>query len=116
MMPLIWAGDASQGRAYLEDLRGWFGDAVTSVSTVEQYTVIQSQWDEVFRHGYRHYAKSGFLATLQMTCSMLWSRTRPPYPRRIRRSRSCAWGGRRRTSADGAVPGRRRVRQLRRRR
>jgi FAD/FMN-containing dehydrogenase len=64
MMPLIWAGDPAEGRDYIESLPGWSGGAVVSVSSVESYAALQSQWDEVFCHGRRHYAKAGFLTAL----------------------------------------------------
>jgi FAD/FMN-containing dehydrogenase len=64
LMPLIWAGDAQEGHDYIESLAPWFGAAAVSASGVEPYSALQSQWDEVFRHGRRHYAKAGFLTAL----------------------------------------------------
>ncbi|WP_018298118.1 FAD-binding oxidoreductase [Corynebacterium lubricantis] len=61
LTPMIWAGDHEEGRAYIEALRNRIPEPVAATDGVLPYVVVQQQFDDVFEHGPRHYAKAGFL-------------------------------------------------------
>jgi hypothetical protein len=65
IMPLIWAGDPADGERYINQINYRLDAAGTKVATRVSasipYIEVQQQWDEVFAHGRRHYAKAGFL-------------------------------------------------------
>jgi len=64
IMPLIWAGDPAEGERYIKQINSRLDAAGTKVATRVSasipYLEVQQQWDEVFAHGRRHYAKAGF--------------------------------------------------------
>jgi FAD/FMN-containing dehydrogenase len=64
LMPLMWAGDPAEGQARIEELTARLDNIAAQVCGVVPFVEVQQQWDEVFAHGRRHYAKAGFLGEL----------------------------------------------------
>jgi FAD/FMN-containing dehydrogenase len=86
LMPLIWAGDTEAGETYIGDFNARLDAAGTRiasrVSGAIPYVEMQQQWDEVFAHGRRHYAKAGFLREVSQDALdiLLEAAERLPHP------------------------------------
>lgn len=64
LMPLMWAGDPAEGQAYIDPIAAQLSNAAATITGTLPFVDVQQQWDEVFAHGRRHYAKAGFLGVL----------------------------------------------------
>jgi FAD/FMN-containing dehydrogenase len=64
LTPLFWIGDAADGAPYLQRVIDSLPAPAAVVSGVAPFVAIQQEYDLVFDHGRRHYAKAGFLGDL----------------------------------------------------
>lgn len=83
LMPLIWAGDPEEGRRFIAPLLERLPVPAAAIADVVPFVAVQQQWDEVFEHGPRHYAKAGFLSEIpdEALAAVLRATAALPHPR-----------------------------------